>query len=190
MGGPTTRADELRTYQGPMALCSPNQKSRLTREGLVQKEINLCAELRCIHALQFVNLHASWHFSAAGRKKGERNGGRRQVRTALTFFPSKKNPKVGVALTLYSRATIEAKPTPRSTLANAIRPRPRPFSRASSENTGSIIRHGGHVADVNMATTARCEPSSARNDAGSVGAWSVPSCGPAARALVEGEGEL
>jgi hypothetical protein len=129
--------------------------------------------------------------SGGSEERRERNGGRRrQVRTALTFFPSKKNPKVGVALTLYSRATIEAKPTPRSTLANAIRPWSRPFSRASSENTGSIIRHGGHVADVNMATTARCEPSSARNDAWSVGAWSAPSCGPAARALVEGEGEL
>ena len=32
MGGPTTRADELRTHQGPMALCSQNQK-KSTYEG-------------------------------------------------------------------------------------------------------------------------------------------------------------
>jgi hypothetical protein len=66
------------------------------------------------------------------------------------------------------------------------------FARASSSNTGSIILHGGHVADVNIATTARCAPSRLRNDAGFVDGWMavvvvwlllLP------RALVEGAGE-
>jgi hypothetical protein len=62
------------------------------------------------------------------------------------------------------------------------------FSRTRSSNTGSIIRHGGHIADVNMATTARCEPSNAWNDAGFVDAWIVlSSSGPSA--LAEGNGE-
>ena len=35
----------------------------------------------------------------------------------------------------------------------------------------SIILHAGHVADVNITTTARCEPSRLRNDAGFVDRW-------------------
>jgi len=136
------------------------------------------------------------------RDQGERQRERGKERTrrncTRTFFPSKKNPKVGVAATPYSRATIEPMPTPKSTLANATWPSPLfAFSRASSSNTGSIILHGGHVADVNIATTARCELSKARNDAGFVDAWIAPASGPgvvvadtAARALVEGAGEL
>ena len=57
-------------------------------------------------------------------------------------------------------------PTAKSTLTNATRGAP--FARESSSNTGSIILHGAHVADVNIATTARCELSRLRNDAGFV----------------------
>ena len=62
-------------------------------------------------------------------------------------------------------------PTAKSTLTNATRGAP--FARASSSNTGSIILHGAHVADVNIATTARCEPNRLRNDAGFVDGWMV-----------------
>lgn len=126
-----------------------------------------------------------------GGREGKKESDENRIRT---LFPSKKNPKVGVAVTPYSRATIEPMPTPKSTLANAtwLAPPFFVFSRASSSNTGSIILHGGHVADVNIATTARCEPSKARNDAGFVDAWIVPASGlgAAACALVEGAGEL
>ena len=46
-------------------------------------------------------------------------------------------------------------------------------SRASSLNTGSIILHVAHVAHVSIATTARCEPSTLRNDVGFVDGWMV-----------------
>jgi hypothetical protein len=79
-------------------------------------------------------------------------------------------------------------------LANATWPSPSfAFSRASSSNTGLIIIHGRHVAEVNFATTARCELSKARNDAGFVNAWIAPVSGlgvAAAWAFVEGPGEL
>ena len=56
---------------------------------------------------------------------------------------------------------------------------------ACSSNTGSIILHGRHVADVNIATTARWEPSRLRNDAGFVEGW-VRLLPSAYAALVEG----
>lgn len=37
------------------------------------------------------------------------------------------------------------------------------FSRASTSNTGSIVLHCTHVADVNIATAARCEPKKESN---------------------------
>jgi hypothetical protein len=42
--------------------------------------------------------------------------------------------------------------------------------RELEANTSSIILHG---PDVNITTTAWCEPSRLRNDAGFVGGWTV-----------------
>jgi hypothetical protein len=65
------------------------------------------------------------------------------------------------------------------------------FARASSPNTGSVILHGAHVADVNIVTTARSEPSRLPDDAGFVEGWVVMvGIGLLPRALVEGEDVL
>jgi hypothetical protein len=95
-------------------------------------------------------------------------------------------------VTPYSRATIEAIPTLKSTLTNAVCPPPPAvrffFDRARSSNTGSIILHGAHVAEVNMATTARWVLNRLRNDAGFVEGWIglLALNAAAAAALVEG----
>jgi len=102
------------------------------------------------------------------------------------FFPTKKKPNVGVAVTPYSHATIEPIPTPELTLTNAIWPFF--FDRARSSNTGSIILHGGHVAEVNIAMTARCVLNKLWNDDGFVKGWmGLPTLNAAAEAaLVKG----
>jgi hypothetical protein len=91
-------------------------------------------------------------------------------------------------VTPYSRATIEPIPTPKSTLTNAIWPFF--FDRARSSNTGSIILHGGHVAEVNIATTPRWVLNKLRNDEGFVEGWIGPlalnAAAEAEAALVEG----
>ena len=144
---------------------------------MVEKKVDLRTQFGRIHSLQFMGLRASEQTLSINHKKSQDRSPKR------TFFPSKKKPNVGVAATPYSRATIEPIPTPRSTLTNATCSWP--FDRASSSNTGSIILHGGHVADVNIATTARWEPSRLRNDAGFVEGWIGPL--PSAPAvLVEG----
>ena len=114
--------------------------------------------------------HSRPSIHASARKHTQQKCENRATHTR-TFYPSKKNPNVGDAVTPCSRATIEPIPTAKSTLTNATRGAP--FARASSSNTGSIILHGAHVADVNVATTARCEPSRLRNDAGFVEGWMV-----------------
>ena len=112
-----------------------------------------------------------------------------QPKRQRTFFPSKKKQNVGVAVTPCSRATIELIPTLKSTLTNAI---PLPvvdlfFDRARSSNTGSIILHGAHVAEVNIAMTARWVLNRLRNDDGFVEGWIEPlTLDAAAAALVEG----
>jgi hypothetical protein len=82
-----------------------------------------------------------------------------------------------------SRATIEPIPTPRSTLTNATCSRP--FDRASSSNTGSIILHGGHVTDVNKGTTVWWKPKKLRNNTGFIEGWIGPLLSAPA-AVVEG----
>jgi hypothetical protein len=67
------------------------------------------------------------------------------------------------------------------------------LSCASSLNMGSIILHGGHITDVNIAMTAWCKLSKAWNNAKFVDAWITPVSGlgiAAAWAFVEGPGEL
>jgi hypothetical protein len=80
-----------------------------------------------------------------------------------------------------SRLSLVAHTTKKSTYACCW-----PFDRASSSNAGSIILHGRHVTDVNMARTARWEPSRLRNDAGFVEGWIGPLPSAAPAALVEG----
>jgi len=76
-----------------------------------------------------------------------------------TLFPSKKNLKVGVEMMPHWRKRAGRSESIRSTstLKNSILSRPFFFSRASISNTGSIDLHCTHVADVNIATAARCE---------------------------------
>ncbi len=94
----------------------------------------------------------------------------------LTFFPSKKNKNVGVALTPHSPATWLPIPTARSTFTNATRPLPLPcvFWCARSSKSGSIMRHGPHVADVKNTIAARCDFSSECSDDGFVHMWIGP----------------
>ena len=82
-----------------------------------------------------------------------------------TFFASKKNKNVGVTLTPHSAPTWPPVLIAMSTFTNAIRPAALPcvLSCASCSNTGSIILHGPHVADVKNTTAARCVWSSPCN---------------------------
>jgi hypothetical protein len=150
-----------------------------------------------------LSVHRSAHgmtsISRAQVKKRRKDKGRSGMKSHTHPLPIQEKSKVGAAATPYSGAAIEPIPAPKWTLANATWPaslRGFAFSRTSSSNTGSFILHGRHVADVNIATTARCEVSEARNDVGFVDAWIAPASGPgavcavAAYALVEGAGEL
>ena len=111
------------------------------------------------------------------------------LRTQFRRILIQENPNVGVAVTPCSRETIEPIPTIKPTFKNATRGTP--FAHASSSNTGSIILHGAYVTDVNITTTAQCEPSRLRNDPGSVDRWMVAVVvGLFPRALVNGEGVL
>jgi hypothetical protein len=63
---------------------------------------------------------------------------------------------------------------------------PLAFARTSSSNTGSIILHVAHVAGVDLAIMARCEPRKLRNDVGFVDrGMVVVVVGLLPRALVE-----
>ena len=63
MGGPTTGVGELRKiHQANGSLLIVG--SQLTRECLVQKEIDLCTEFRCIYTFEFMNLRTPFHPSA------------------------------------------------------------------------------------------------------------------------------
>jgi hypothetical protein len=95
----------------------------------------------------------------------------RSNRTALTFFPSKKNKKVGVTLTLHSPATLEPIPTSKSTLVNAILFPLLVFAPASSSKTGAIILHGPQLVDVKNATNVRCERKTELKEDGFVLTW-------------------
>jgi hypothetical protein len=144
----------------------------LTYEGMPDtKKVDLRTQFRCIHALQFMNLHLRASTPQPSHEKRKKKKEKRKKKKtveddrdrdravrARTFFPSKKKPKVGVAVTQYSRATIETIPTPKSTLTNAIWPlvivKFLFFDRARSSNTGSIIlRAGGRIPEVNIAKT-------------------------------------
>ena len=163
-------------YQDFIGCCSHNQK--LTYEKMPGTEADRpgCA----IPAHSLLSIHAFVH-KHTPQKKGDN-----QATHARTFFPSKRSLNDGIAVTSCSRATIESILTAKSTLANATRSAP--FVRTSSSNTGSIILRGAHVADVNIATTTRCEPSRLRNDAGFVDGWMVVvMIGLVPRALVESE---
>ena len=69
----------------------------------------------------------------------------------LTFTPFLKKRKVGVAVTLYSRAAELPKPAPISTFTNATPGLD--FECAKSSKTGSIILQGGQVWEVKRTDT-------------------------------------
>src|ERR1700730_16867032 len=68
MGGPTTSEGELRIHQANGSLLV--MSGQLTRKGLIQKDIDLCTKLRCIHSFKFMNLRVSCHYSAGVEKRG------------------------------------------------------------------------------------------------------------------------
>jgi hypothetical protein len=126
-----------------------------TRESHVQKKVDLRTRFRRIHTLQFMDLRAS-----------ERTLPISHIDTTTEppythLLPIREKAKRRCRRDAILTRTIESITTPKSTLTNAtccwlwLWP----FDRASSSNTSSIVLHGGHVADVNIATTARWEPS-------------------------------
>ena len=165
-------------YQYYIARCSHNQKSQLTRKCLVQKKVDLRTQFGSIHTLQFMNMRASEKTLPISHIKKSR------LRSHTHLLPIQEKSQTSASQQRHTRATIKPIATPRSTLTNATCCWP--FDRSSSSNTGSIILHGRHVTDVNMARTARWEPSRLRNDAGFVEGWigPLPSAVPAT--LVEG----
>ena len=91
-------------------------------------------------------LRAGRDVSVSGCKKNQ----------SLTFFPSRKNMKVGVARIPHSDARVLPIPTSISIFANPapLLPFCNPFSSEIRSNTGSIILQGEQVSLVKKATTA------------------------------------
>ena len=164
-----------------IARYSHNQ-NQLTGERLVQKKIDLGAQFRRIYTLQFMNLHPSTP------QYTEQTEPAPLPHTHLG--PIQKKAKRRRRRDAILARDRRAHPDAQSTLTNATCcPSAFAFARACSSNTGSIILHGGHVADVNTATTARCAPSRLRNDAGFVDGWMAALVvGLLPRVLVEGAG--